>query len=80
MIVMKVSPERKDLYIQTLMDQLCGAHEENLFLLEELSKAQEQLKSLFKENSMLRHRLQEAGLEVEAGEKKDSGDSKPVSK
>lgn len=80
MIVTKVSPERKDLYIQTLMDQLCATHQENLFLLEKVDEVQEQLKSMFKENSDLRHRLQEAGLEVEAGEKKIPVSQKPVSK
>ena len=68
MIPMKVSPERKDIYIRTLLDNLSRSHEENLFMLEETFKMREQIKRMFQENSMLRHRLQEAGIEVPASE------------
>lgn len=81
MIVMKVSPERKDQYIRTLMDILCYAADENNMILNDLLAAQEQIKALFKENSELRHQLQKAGLAVpEISSDKDQNPKEAASK
>jgi len=64
--MLKVSPERKDYYIRMLMDNLCKTQEENMMMIDELGSLQEQVKSLFHENSDLRHRLIAAGIEVPA--------------
>lgn len=53
-MMMKVSPERKDRYIRTILDNLCRVQEENDLLYEEIHGLKEQLKKMFKENSELR--------------------------
>lgn len=54
-MIIKVSPERKDRYIQVIMDNLCRVQEENDMLYEEMHGLKEQIKTLMQENSELRH-------------------------
>lgn len=63
-MMMKVSPERKDLYIQMLLDNLCRINDENNFMADEIIQMREQVKLLFQENSVLRGLLESRGLEV----------------
>lgn len=79
-MMMKVSPERKDRYIQVLMDNLTRSTEEMQFMDETISDLRDQVKQLFQENSMLRHRMQEAGLTIPVNVVEAEIGAEPVSK